>query len=322
MEEVINYIKKVFGLHLNFTEIGKDRIKGLPFYIVNEYAFWEVIILDRTIVFANKNTTEHFTPDQYKKQMELLENNFNNIVVLVLPEIETYNRNRLIQKRINFMIANKQIFIPSLIVDIKEYTIKTKQKEYLQPAAQCLILFHLQKQTLNNFNYKQLAEIMKLPYLNITRAVENIQFLGLCKVDGTKEKSIRFEDNKKELWEKALPFLKNPVLKTVYIDHEILDFTLYKSNINALAHYTDINDEKQNYIALQKNLFKKFQKEGTVKKYSDYEGEYCLELWKYNPGILTNNEYIDPLSAYLLFKDNKNERIEMALEQIIEQQKW
>ena len=51
------------------------------------------------------------------------------------------------------------------------------------------------------------------------------------------------------------------------------------------------------------------------------EGRYCLEVWKYNPKQLANlvqDDYsvVDPLSLYLSLKNETDERIEMALEQI------
>jgi len=322
MEDTIKYIKEVFGLDLDFIEVQKKQTNTLPFYLTSEYAFWETNLLDRKIVFAKKIAPEHFTPDQYKKQLQLLERNFNQPVVFVLPEIEAYNRNRLIQKRINFVIANKQIFIPSLAVDIKEYALKTQKKEYLQPAAQCLILYHLQKEDLNQYNYKQLAEVLEYPYLTITRAAENLRALNLCKVEGTKEKTICFETGNKEIWEKALTFMRSPVLKKVFIDDEISDDLLYKSNINALAYYTDLNDEKQMYFALQQDDFRKLLAEGKIKRINNYDGKYCIEIWKYAPAILTNSQYVDPLSIYLEFKENMDERVQLALKIIIEQQKW
>ncbi|GAI77430.1 unnamed protein product, partial [marine sediment metagenome] len=154
-------------------------------------------------------------------------------IVLILPGMKAYNRNRLIQKHINFIIENKQIFIPSLMIDLKEYLTKPKQKSILQPAAQCMILYHLQKQKLNYLNYKQLARLLQYRYLTISRAVENLNTLGICRVDGTKLKKIVFDLDKKELWEKALPFMNTPVKKKVYINDTLPDEIIFKTNINA-----------------------------------------------------------------------------------------
>ena len=58
-----------------------------------------------------------------------------------------------------------------------------------------------------------------------------------------------------------------------------------------------------------------------------YEGRYALEVWKYNPLALVDelpNDgiVVDPLSLYLSMQDNRDERIEMALDQIIENFIW
>jgi hypothetical protein len=278
--------------------------------------------LGRNIVFAKKVSPEHFTPDQYRKQFELLERNFNQAVIFILPDMESFNRNRLVQKQINFIINQKQIFIPGFLVDLKEYALKPDRKTYLQPAAQCLILYHLQKQPLNHYTYKQLAIILNYPYLTITRAVDTIRALELCKVKGTKEKTICFEITKSKLWEKALPSLRSPIQKKVFIDDEINPNLLYKSNINALSYYTELNDEPRLHFAIHQDLFRKLHSEGIITSYSDYDGKYSIESWKYAPATLANKEFVDPLSLYLEFKDNKDERVQLALKQIIEQQKW
>lgn len=322
MKNTIDYIQEVFGLDLNIAEIPKAQVNALPFYIANEYNFQEANLIDRTVVFAKKVTKEQFTPDQYKKQLELLERHFNNPVVFILPDIEAYKRNRLVQKRINFVIANKQLFIPGLFIDIKEYALKAKKDEYLKPVAQCLILYHLQKKPLNGYTYKQLANELQYPYLTITRAVENIQALNLCTVEGAREKSICFELGSMELWEKALVYMKNPVVKNVFTDSEIDGMLTYRSNINALAFYTDLNDENQRYLAVHQDDFRKLKKEGRIKILGDDEGKYCIEIWRYTPAILANDRFVDLLSVYLEFKDSPDERVQLALKTIIKQHKW
>ncbi len=323
MKDTIDYIKEVFGLDVHIAEMPEARINALPFYLTNEFLFWEGHLIDRNTVFAKKNNTEHFTPDQYKKQLELLERHFNQTVVFVLPFIEAYKRNRLIEKRINFVIDNKQVFIPGLFIDIKEYTQKAKSKEYLQPVAQCLILYHLQKEPLNQYTYKQLANVLKYPYLTITRAVENIQALNLCTIEGTKERTICFERGNAELWEKALMYMRSPVVKKVFTNDEIItDGRTFRSNINALAFYTELNDELQIYLAVHQDVFRKWIKEEKIKNQNDYDGKYCIEIWKYKPDILAQKKFVDPLSVYLQFKDSTDERVQLALKTIINQQKW
>jgi hypothetical protein len=99
-----------------------------------------------------------------------------------------------------------------------------------------------------------------------------------------------------------------------------------KSNASALPEYTDMNPSKQDYYALDKNDY------ATLKNDPDFnsnlfEDRYCIEIWKYNPSLLSEiaepeEHVIDPLSLYLSLRDEQDERIEMALEQIIEKFIW
>lgn len=57
-------------------------------------------------------------------------------------------------------------------------------------------------------------------------------------------------------------------------------------------------------------------------KIGQKEGEIRIEEWKYDPKKLSHTEFIDRLSLYLCFRDNKNERIENALEQLIDNVEW
>jgi hypothetical protein len=245
------------------------------------------------------------------------------ITVLVAPTMETYNRNRLIQKGVSFIIPGKQSFIPNLFIDLKDYLKPEKQpKGHLQPAAQVLLLYHMQIQSLQQFNYKKLSEILNYSYITITRAVENLLSFELCKVTETKERELIFELNKKDLWDKALPLLTSPVKKTVFVNDSIPDEYLFKSNISALSYYTEISDNSKSYFAINQNDFKELHKEGIVKMFSEYDGTNYIELWKYNPKVLTKNRYVDPLSLFLIFKDSNDQRTEIELEKLINKILW
>jgi hypothetical protein len=47
-----------------------------------------------------------------------------------------------------------------------------------------------------------------------------------------------------------------------------------------------------------------------------------LQLWRYNPKLITSEDYVDPLSLFLCFKEEPDERVQMALEEMMEKIKW
>ncbi len=116
--------------------------------------------------------------------------------------------------------------------------------------------------------------------------------------------------------------MKTPVKKRLYVNEPLASKFVFKTNINALAFYSNLNDDNQNYYAIHHTDFLNLKKKEKIKTFSEYFDEYVVEVWRYKPGILTNNNFVDPLSLYLSFEDTQDERIEMALEQIIEKFIW
>jgi len=53
-----------------------------------------------------------------------------------------------------------------------------------------------------------------------------------------------------------------------------------------------------------------------------YAGDNVIEIWRYNPKRLSNDEYVDKLSLYLLLKNNSDELVQNELEQIINDIQW
>jgi hypothetical protein len=144
--------------------------------------------------------------------------------------------------------------------------------------------------------------------------------LQLCKVikdsDGTK--NIFFEYTKRELWEKSQKFLSSPVKKILYSD-KMQEDTFSISGINALSHYSRLNPETYDTIAVWDRLFS-----GLSIQYNEIEGIYKIEIWKY-PTFMphqSDKKIVDKLSLYLSMKDDPDARVEKELEKLIENMPW
>ena len=323
MKDITTYLQRILGTEINVVNATDEVLKGLPLYINSIYDMWNTVIFNKEVLLLVKNTQEQLTPIQYLKHKELLEKKTGMLIVFILSDMKAYDRNRLTQKKINFIIEDKQVFIPQLLIDLKDYLPKTKIiTGSLQPAAQLMILYHIQRKQLGGFTYKELANMLDYSYLTISRAVENLVKLNLCKTEGNKEKTLVFKATKKELWKKALPYMKSPIKKTLYINDALPKNLIFISDINALAFYSDMNNDRQKHYAIYHSKFIKLEKDGFIKETSQYDGDYHIELWRYKPNILTNNDFVDPLSLYLCYRNETDERIEMALEQIEEMISW
>jgi len=309
------YLNEVLTIKAKIIPLRKSLLQALPLFLTSSYDAFETTVFEQTICLLLAKNKTAATPDNLLKQKLLIEKTLAMPAVFVFEKVVSYNVKRFIQKKINFIVPNKQMFVPDLMLDLRKMPATLPPKaENLTPIAQLLLLFHLQKELLNSLTIKQLAEKFKQSYLNINRAVNCLKEFGLADLVGGKEKQFFFKAKGKNLWQQAHLFFQNPVERNVFTD-EIL--TANKSNINALAHYTMLNDEQKVYYALDRQEFKN-QRVETNK----YAGDNVIEIWRYSPQVLAENGFVDKLSLYLLLKNTDNERIEIELETLLEGIKW
>ncbi len=315
MKELRIYIEKILGETISLTNFDKESIKQFPLYISSVYSISKFNLFGRNICLLKIKEGNEFTPEQLSKHKATVEEIVDIPVVFLFNRVESYNTKRYIKYRLNFIVLGKLLFIPELMMDIRKVQKeKSPIPKELTPVAQFILFFHLQKHSLEGNSIKQIAELLQMSYLNINRGINVLKELGICTLYGSKEKSVHFELCNKELWNKSLLHITTPIQKKLYTD-EKLDYL--SSGINALSHYTMLNDESREYYAISKNDYRNHEISGDTRF-----GENVIEVWKYDPKPLSNNGYIDKLSVYALLKGDTDERIQIELNQLIEQMQW
>jgi hypothetical protein len=228
------------------------------------------------------------------------------------------------------------MYLPDLLIDLRENFTNPKasrKNETLLPSAQFLIIYYIIHRNDNwrieDKSFKEIAIKTGYTAMAITKAVENLRHHDLIDVVGDKEKHIGFKMGISEMWNNLTErkLLINPVSKRVFVDEKPQNLLLLKSNISALTEFSDINAGQQDFYAIEKGIFYELQKENNLVNINEFEGQYCLEVWKYNPDKLvgemaTDNSVVDPLSLFLSLKDSSDERIDMALDKIILDYIW
>ncbi|MBK9981964.1 MAG: MarR family transcriptional regulator [Saprospiraceae bacterium] len=316
--------------------MAKEDMKGISVYFREAYTIYNLELLNEKMLLIEPKEVDEIRILQMKKQLDTLTNVFGRKCVLLLQELPAYMRSRLIEKRINFIIPDKQFYLPDLLINLKNQEIKDKdrhRKSTLIPAAQFLLLYHLlhsrdawqlEKQT-----FKDIAIQTGYTQTTITQAVEDLEKHKMIDVIGTKEKQIHFSLSPKALWKSTQieKRLTNPVLKRVYVDAKPANTKLLAANASAMPEYSDMNPGSQEYYAIAKKVFYDLEKKNILKNPNPVEGKYCIEVWKYDPIRLATpyqlkKGVVDPLSLYLCLQDTKDERMEMALYQMINDMPW
>ncbi|GHT44993.1 hypothetical protein AGMMS49965_21560 [Bacteroidia bacterium] len=319
MNDLEKYLKDILDIDTFVFPLEKQAHQKLPLYITAAYSAYEISLYGRRIcLLSPKDEANLPTPDQLAKQMMFVAKQTGLPVAFVFEKVISYNLKRLVHKKINFVIPDKQLFLPALMMDLRKMPEKILQKtDRLTPVAQFLLLYNLQKEVLNGLTTQQLADKFDHSYLTINRAVRNLNVLGLCALVGGKEKQLQFTDSGKNLWEKSQNCLQSPVERNLFTNETLNLQYVFASNINALAHYTMLNDETKRHYAIDKKNVRDLNIAS-----NKYAGDNTIEVWRYEPKPLSENGFVDRLSLYLLLKDDTNERIQGELDQMINEIQW
>ena len=85
----------------------------------------------------------------------------------------------------------------------------------------------------------------------------------------------------------------------------------------AMGHYTMLAEPATPVVAIDKATAKR----NAAMMNKEY-GAIKVEVWKYSPALLSEDEWADRLSLYLCMKDSVDERIQMECDTLIEEMKW
>ena len=317
MYKIERYLLDTFGIKIRLIPIGKKEKVKLPVYMRN-YELKKCVINKVKMITLKTGNYKEFTIERLKKQADLIEEKLLRPIVFIFENLEAYKRKRLVEKRVAFIIPGKQIYIPFLLMEFKEVKNQpNKEKEGFSPAAQCLLLYYLSGNEVERLNFKTLAERLNYGNMTITRAAQTLNKFNFCLIEGGKNKTLVFEKERKQIWNEALPYLTSPIEKEIYLEEIKNNDCFYIAGMTALANYTNIASDKLYVHAIYKNKFRKLFKNKLEYYKNATEGNRLIQLWKYDPGILTNSKYVDPLSLYLSLQDEKNERVEKELKTMV-----
>ena len=317
IKNAATYISSVLSENIVVKPVCKSIQDKLPISIVGNFELYDGQILGKNVLFAFINDGNIITPVQTKKQLDMIQRKTGMVTILVPRYLYSYNVSRLIVQKVNFVIPNKQMFIPSLLLDLTIVNIANEESknDTITPLTQCLLLYHLETESLSGRTSYDLADKLSVSYASINRALRWLVSKDLIKLEGVKTKTLQIDLSDRELWNKAPPLLVSPIEQLYYTDALLDGQTI--SGVNALSSYTMLNEESRQCCAVSKKDFK------ALKIIADKQfGQNEIQVWKYNPRMLSSTGVVDKLSLYLSLKDNEDERIQIELERLINEMPW
>lgn len=311
MENVI-----VTGKVLALRPLERSELKGVYSDAIVSFVFYEAIFLDNKFLLIKGKKDKKYSPLQYRSVAERIGAIKGLPCVFLFDSLATYERNRLIERGVHFIVSEKYVFLPFLLINAKSGAeIKT---DALLSVSQYLLMYHLQVQSLEGCSLSELELIVPYKYILLSRAVRQLEMLHLCEcpLDEVRQKRVHFMDSNSELWSKAMKYMRSPVNATYFLNAPFSDGAI--AGINALSVYSHLNPDNQPCYAINEERLKLLKEKYTPYELNQIEGDVKLEIWKYPPIIADSQQpVVDKLSLYLTIKEDSDPRIEKELEQMM-----
>ena len=313
----------ILGRPIQLQERSKAQMEGATIGDLLTYKFYDGEFHGMPLLFAEPKG-KVATP----RCLSVTANNLTSLlqlpIVFLLPVCPAYERQRLIDKDVYFVVSEKYVHLPMLLAN--ERVRKTKQAKTLTPVAQYLLLYHLQIGSIEGMAARDIEDKIPYSYASITLGLTCLEDLGLCKkvAEASKRKVIHFDMKGMNLWEQAQPFLVNPVEERIYCDGLLSDDSFPECGINALAHYTRLNPDPERTIMMSVKQLRNFKSSEALVRPNKFDGNIIIEAWKYPPVTATGvkAEWVDKLSLAISLREDEDPRVEGEVERLINETEW
>ncbi|MFH1131185.1 MAG: hypothetical protein V1754_07610 [Pseudomonadota bacterium] len=293
-------------------------------YLSKMYAPYQLNLFGRQFIILRKMSADSSSPGRIAKDAAYLRKHFEQDVAFVLDELSSWERKRLIEKGTPFIVPGRQLFLPMLFMDLREhFPQRTIEKtDYLSRAAQHTVLRQILHGDVENRDMVDAATLLGYSAMMMTKIRSELVAHDLCtaKING-RARQIVFSMQSKQLWQKAKPHMRSPVFRRHFLVGKVCGAQL--AGPSALALQSTLHPDDLSTVAVWKKQYRTLMQKCHVTEIENEEGaDLILEEWYYDPRKISGTDAVDPLSLYLSLTDNPDERIQIALEELLEKITW
>lgn len=315
--KVADYVGNQLGIP---TTVHAWANPSLPPVIQDAYLFSEMTVRDKTFLLLGVRPDVRVTPRDVAAHVGWFAQKFGKEAVYMAPAMSMYDRKQLVGHQIPFIVPNSQIYLPALgVVFNNRVPARIELGERFSPVAQVLVLAHLLGRDANLFTATALATRFGYTKMSLGQAIKELATRGLVELQTMgHEKRIHFVGKGRELWEEAKPFLQTPVKRRVYLESLKLDSLV--AGLTALAEKTDLVAPTREVRAFGIREWRIVENAGNlhpIPTESGNDAPFEVEVWRYDPRLLTDGKTVDPFSLFLSMEGTQDERVEAALKQLL-----
>lgn len=319
------YLQKVLATGIRIRPW--EDAQRLPFYLRDAYIFAEVVLFNTHCVLVIADGPLDIEAN-IRRHLDVVAKHAprNVLPVYVTTALASYERRRLIAQGIPFIVPGNQMFMPQLAVDLREYfrDRPDNTSNSLSPATQALLFTALLRPWEDEVHPERLNERFGYTPMTVSRATRELQAAGLAKAFAVgREKWLRFDQGPGDIWQRAQSWLRNPVRRRVWAVHAVEpidDAPL--AGLSALAAQSALADPAYPERAISSERWKQAQRKGLLVLHAPEPGATRWQIWRYDPSHLADQGLVDPLSLAVSLREEADDRVQQAVEQLEARLPW
>jgi hypothetical protein len=322
-QQIRAYLRETLGIPVRI--LAWDGAARLAAFLTARYRFALVQMMDGELLLVMDEAGEPTSPAVIRKHIEQVGTKWPGPIAYAREQVTAYNRKRLIEQRVSFIVPGNQMYLPEFGLDLREYfRAPPPPRDVLRPATQAVLLYVLLSKEKIEQTATALAPLLGYSTMTLSRAFDELESAELAKTDVRgRERVLRLATDPATTWERAQPRLIDPVRSRHYLPAEGTKPDGLRAGHDALARHTMLAEPRVPVIAIGHAQWLSFR-EGCpdVELEHREDAGFEIEVWRYEPRAHVHPGVVEPLSLYLSVRQTGDERVEQALEELMEQVRW
>lgn len=316
---MLDFLKTIFGD--NITAVPYDCPEKMPYYIRDNYKLQRLSWEGSGCVLLSPSSSSWRLPT-LKKHLKNLQGICQEPCALSLENLTSMQRRNLLENSIPFISVSQQVYLPFWgCAFMEKFKSDTSIPDKMAPGTQLVFLYLYYLKATESVNLTRISRELQLSKATCTRAINDLTASGLLaqKIEGT-NKWITPAFKKPEFLKKGYARLKSPVERLVYVRDLPENLRYFQSGVKALSESTMVGAKEQDAgLAVSKKTCPSIPADDIISK-QDFEdfGGTVIEVWRYDPSLLSKSGRVDEISLLLSLETDTDERIQMGLDEIRE----
>ncbi|MCS7466136.1 hypothetical protein NZK35_05540 [Stieleria sp. ICT_E10.1] len=331
-EHLRRYFDDVLGLQISLEPW--PGVSRLPLVFRNRYRLFVSRLLGSDCLFMMDQKVGR-TASNIRRHMDIVQEKWQaanepgesdhdpQLVIYVADAAGSDERLRLIEQKIPFVIPGNQMYLPMLGMDLREHFRRVQQPvTKFSPSTQAAVILLLVETEPRAYDAVALAERLNYSKMTVSRAFNELLSLelDLIQTDG-RARVLRHSGSRRDLWTTCLSLMETPVRHRQKVTGGEVSGII--AGLPALATRSMLAKPANQCLAVTTEQWSEIKERSDLKPTPMEDPDAIeIEMWGYDPALFASAGVCDPFSLYLSLKDETDERVEGALEEMMEAIEW